>query len=90
MNKKDNDRMYATLLQNRRDMEAQIDAWSEQERLIAQKSRKLDDIAFKGMLIIASMFMLLAMAVVGVDLYMKIKNNGTRTINAIELNGGKK
>jgi hypothetical protein len=34
--------------------------------------------------------MTLAGAVVGVDLYMKIKNNGTRTINAIELNGGKK
>ena len=90
MNKKDNDRMYAAMIQSRRDMEAQIDAWSEQDRLIAQKSRKLDDIAFRGMLIVVSIFMLLAVAVIGVDLYMKIKNNGTRTINAIELNGGKK
>ena len=86
MNKQDNDRMYATLTQNRRDMEAMVAKWSDEYN----KQNKHEQILIKVVMFFCIIALTVGTAAVSVELYLKLKNNGSRTINAIELNGGRK
>jgi hypothetical protein len=74
MNKKDNDRMYNALTQHYEGIE---------------REAKRQDAVLIAICIAAILAVGMGMIAMGVDTYLKLKNNGSRNTNVIELGKGR-
>lgn len=81
MNKEDNDRMFAKLTKQQA---------AERDMLEYLEKRELDEKRMDGAFIAAMIGVGLIVGVacisIGVDTYLKLKNNGQRNTNSIEFN----
>jgi len=86
MNKQDNDRMYAAITQQKREIAHQVASWNE-----SKEKMYWDRIANRMLLVFVCFLIAAATALTCVELYLKIKNSGNRTTNVLEvkLGGGK-
>ena len=80
MNKKENDRMFAKLTKQ----DANIGLALRNEELEREKKRA--DGLFIAAMIGVGLVIGFACIAIGVDTYLKLKNNGSRNTNSIEFN----
>lgn len=80
MNKEDNDRMFAKLTKS----EAELDLARHYESIA--RSKRIEEGAFLAMMMAIALFVGVACVAIGVDTYLKLKNNGQRNTNSIEFN----
>lgn len=80
MNKEDNDRMFAKLTKS----EAEISLARNHEAIA--RSKRTEEGAFLAMMIAVALFVGVASIAIGIDTYLKLKNNGQRSTNNIEFN----
>lgn len=80
MNKEDNDRMFAKLTKQ----QADINLARHYEEIEREKKRM--DGAFIAAMIGVGLIVGVACISIGVDTYLKLKNNGQRNTNSIEFN----
>ena len=81
MNKEDNDRMFAKLTKQQITAH-DLAAHYENIRL----KKKIDDGAFIALIIAIVFITGMGCVAIGVDTYLKMKNNGQRNTNSIEFN----
>ena len=86
MNKQDNDRMFHTMTQQKREMAHQMAGWSK-----SKEKMDADAIINRALLLFVCFLVVVSSALACVELYLKIKNSGNRTTNVLEvkLGGGK-
>ena len=80
MNKEDNDRMFAKLTKT----DAELDLARHYEAIA--RSKRVEEGAFLAMMIAIALFVGVASIAIGIDTYLKLKNNGQRSTNSIEFN----
>lgn len=80
MNKEDNDRMFAKLTKS----EAELDLARHYEAIA--RSKRIEEGALIAMMIAIVVIVGVACIAIGVDTYLKLKNNGHRNTNNIEFN----
>lgn len=80
MNKEDNDRMFAKLTKT----DAELDLARHYEAIA--RSKRVEEGAFLAMMIAIALLVGVACVAIGVDTYLKLKNNGQRSTNSIEFN----
>ena len=80
MNKEDNDRMFAKLTKS----EAELNLARHYEAIA--RSKRIEEGAFLAMMIAIALFVGVACVAIGIDTYLKLKNNGQRNTNSIEFN----
>lgn len=80
MNKEDNDRMFAKLTKS----EAEISLARNHEAIA--RSKRIEDGAFIAMIMAIVLITGMGCIAIGVDTYLKMKNNGQRNTNSIEFN----
>ena len=86
MNKQDNDRMFHTMMQQKREMAHQMAGWNK-----SKEKLDTDTLINRALLVFVCFLVAVATALTCVELYLKIKNSGNRTTNVLEvkLGGGK-
>ena len=80
MNKEDNDRMFAKLTKT----DAELDLARHYEAIA--RSKRIEEGAFIAMMSAIALFVGVASVAIGIDTYLKMKNNGQRSTNSSEFN----